>query len=103
LLPWSVYEWVKKLWWCSGYPSMTTNVDNMRVTWFCKTDEWPLVKLQIICKLVMVLPTKSFKTDLGFTNSVQEGSKNSSKMLHKQTCLDIYDIWIAMVMKVMLS
>ncbi|PNF17938.1 hypothetical protein B7P43_G18421 [Cryptotermes secundus] len=58
------------------------------------------MKWQIVCKLVMVLPTKSSTTDLGFIMSVQDGSQNNSQCcVNKRAWISANNIWIFLLRK----
>ena len=85
------------------WPQLMTTLSAC-MTWFCYTDDWLLMKWQIICKLVMVLPMKSSTMDLAFMKFVQDGSQNNSQCcINKRAWTSANKILIAMIKKVMPS
>ena len=63
--------------------------------------DWLLMKWQIICKLVMVLPMNSSTIYLAFIKFVQDGSQNNSQCcINKHALTSANKIWITMIKKV---
>ena len=85
----SVYEWIEKLNngrtnvthdKGAGRPSTAITEDNIeRARDMVLLDDWLLTKWHMFCKLAMVRPTKWCTTNLGFIESVQDGSQNNSQ------------------------
>ena len=61
-------------------PSTAITEDNIeRARDMVLLDEWLLMKWHMFCKIAMIRPTKLYTTNLGFINSVQDGSQNNSQ------------------------
>jgi hypothetical protein len=95
-MDWKIQKWSHKCY-AWGRSQMLIHGHKWGQHWVCMWQTSDLMEWQIVCKLIIILPTKSSTTDLCFIKSVQDGSQNSSQCcINKHTWTFGNNIWIAM-------